>query len=82
MRVIFEEVIHSSGKGGEIDENSKLSKEMLGGALKNMGKTLSDQELNDVFNLADANGDGGVSFEVPLPPPPQSLTCIQSLQFP
>ena len=64
MRVIFEEVIHQSGKGGEIDENSKLSKEMLGAALTNMGKTLSDQELNDVFALSDANGDGGVSFEV------------------
>jgi len=85
-------------RGGEIDENSKLSKEMLGKALSNMGKTLSDQEvaascashalcvacslacmppcsaddravspppqLSDVFNLADANGDGGVSFEV------------------
>jgi glycerol uptake facilitator-like aquaporin len=63
MRVIFEEVIHQSGKGGEIDENSKLSKEMLGAALTNMGKTLSDQELNDVFALSDANGDGGVSFE-------------------
>jgi len=67
MRVIFEEVLHSSGRGGEIDENSKLSKEMLGKGLENMGKTLSDQELNDVFNLADANGDGGVSFEVGHP---------------
>ena len=32
-------------RGGEIDENSKLSKEMLGKALSNMGKTLSDQEV-------------------------------------
>ena len=33
-------------RGGDIDEDSKLSKEMLGKALQNMGKNLSDQEVN------------------------------------
>jgi hypothetical protein len=39
-------------RGGEIDENSKLSKEMLGNALSNMGKTLSDQEERCVLRVA------------------------------
>jgi len=40
-----------------------LSKPEVDAAMKSMGKTLSEQELEDVFNIADADGSGGVSFE-------------------
>lgn len=63
MRVIFDEVVMASGGVTEVDASAVLTKPMLSAAMKTLGKMLTEQELDDVFRIADADGSGGVSFD-------------------
>ena len=47
----------------DCDGNGLISREELRKVMKNIGENLSEQDLTDMIEEADKNGDGMIDFE-------------------
>merc|ERR1719502_1530766 len=63
LRVIFDEVKMKTGGLTTVPDDAILTKPEVAAAMRMLGKNMSEQELSDIFAIADADGSGGVSFQ-------------------
>jgi len=47
----------------DIDDSFSLSKSNIKIAMKNLGKTINDQEVDEIFDLHDINSDGFIYYD-------------------
>ena len=47
----------------DIDDSYSLSKSNIKIAMKNLGKVINDQEVDEIFDLHDINSDGFIYYD-------------------
>ena len=56
------------------DNSGKISAQELRQVMCNLGENLSEDEINEMIQEADRDGDGQINYEGEHPPPPTTMT--------